>query len=117
VSFGFEFKLLAASRDATVTLTMVVVPPKPGLDNPATQQRFAREEWQPAPRRAGDVTLVGYTLEHGWEAMPGLWRFEIWHKDSRLGVQSFCLVTEDQPQPENRSDAKAEDRCPSVPTA
>jgi hypothetical protein len=112
VSFGFEFRLAGTPQDVEMPVRLVVLLPRAGLRNPATQQHFTREEWQPAPRRAGDAALVGYTLEHPWEMVPGLWTFEIWQSERKLGEQSFCLVGEGKP-----SDTAADDeRCPSVPT-
>lgn len=118
VSFGFEFALAGADSSPEAPVTMVIRLPRAGLRNPASNTVLTREEWQPEPRRAGEAVLVGYTLEHTWEVVPGLWTFEIWHNQRKIGEQSFCLVSDKKPAaptpaPQAGTD---EERCPSVPT-
>jgi hypothetical protein len=117
VSFGFEFKLEGAADLAQAPVTMVVVLPKAGLRNPDTQKHITREEWQPSLKRAGDVMFVGYSLEHTWEVVPGLWKFEIWQNERKLGEQSFCVVRERAPPDPGSRSATDDGPCPSVPTA
>jgi Domain of unknown function (DUF3859) len=110
VSFGLEYALVGKPAGANVPITIVVVLPKEGLLNPNRAQPTYREQWLPAPKTIGGANIVGYTLEHAWEVVPGLWTFEIWSGDQKLGEQAFCVLTE---RPAN--DQKKEP-CRSVPT-
>jgi Domain of unknown function (DUF3859) len=116
VNFGFEYTLVGAPDGGAATVTVVVVPPKAGLLNPQTQQRVYRETWSPSVALVGATTLIGYLLEQDWELVPGLWRFEIWLGDRKVGEQSFCLVEE--AMPDKPDDTKAqEEACHSAATA
>lgn len=114
VSFGLEYKLWGKPGGASVPVTIVVILPKAGLRNPANPGPTFREHWRPSAQVIGGQTMVGYTLENDWEVVPGLWTFEIWSEDQKLGEQAFCVVTERAPRP---SDGKDDDPCRSTPTA
>jgi hypothetical protein len=115
VSFGLEYRLTGDRDGDLATIKIVVVPPKAGLLNPATAKRVHRETWRPSTVVVGAPTLIGYKLEHDWEVVPGLWRFEIWQGARKLAEQSFCLVPEPgSPESEKLS---GEDRCHSAATA
>jgi hypothetical protein len=110
VSFGLEYALIGGPAGADVPITIVVKLPKAGLKNPAKGERIYREQWLPAPKPIGGSNLVGYTFEHAWEVVPGLWSFEIWSNDQKLGEQSFCVLAE------QASEADKKEPCRSVPT-
>lgn len=114
VSFGLEYQLRGKPDGADVPITIVVILPKAGLRNPANAEPTYRERWRPSAQVIGGRTLVGYTLEHDWEVVAGLWTFEIWSEDEKLGEQAFCVVTERAPK---TPDGKDDDPCRSTPTA
>lgn len=117
INFGFEYRLAGSPEGNSATVRIVVIPPKAGLLNPATQRRVYRETWNASEALIGGTTLVGYLLEKDWELVPGLWKFEIWHADRKIGEQSFCLV-EDAPLDRSEDSRKAqEERCHSAATA
>jgi hypothetical protein len=114
VSFGLEYRLTGEREGAAATIRVVVIPPKAGLFNPATGKRLYRETWRPSIVLVGAPTLIGYKLEHDWEVVPGLWRFEIWQGERKLAEQSFCLV----PEPDGPADSRKDDEgCHSAATA
>jgi len=115
-SFGIEFRLSGAPEGAEAPITIVVVLPKAGLYNPATQKRTFREEWRPSPRLVGGASLVGYLLEMDWEVVPGIWKFEIWSNGRRLGEQSFCVIADRTPEPDS-PEKTADEPCHSAATA
>lgn len=94
VSFGLEYVLAGSPVGASVPVTIVVVLPKEGLLNPAKGEPTYREQWRPSPKPIGARNIVGYTFEQPWEVVPGLWTFEIWSGEQKLGEQSFCVLTE-----------------------
>ena len=118
VSFGLEYRLSGAAEDGAATVQVVVIPPKAGLLNPATQRRVYRETWRPSSVLIGASTVIGYRLEHEWEIIPGLWKFEIWQGEHKLGEQSFCLVPDESPgKSEESRKAQADEFCHSAATA
>ena len=117
INFGFEYRLVGTPEGNAATVRIVVIPPKAGLLNPATQQRVYRETWSPSAALIGGTTLIGYLLEKDWELVPGLWRFEVWHADRKVGEQSFCLFEEGTPGKSEDSRKAQEERCHSAATA
>ncbi len=115
-SFGIEFRLSGAPEGAEAPITIVVVLPKAGLFNPATQKRTFREEWRPSPRLVGGASLVGYLLEMDWEIVPGIWTFEIWSNGRKLGEQPFCVIADRAPEPDDPGKT-ADQPCHSAATA
>ncbi len=116
VNFGFEYTLVGAPEGGAATVNVVVIPPKAGLLNPQTKRRVYRETWSPSVALVGATTLIGYLLEQDWELVPGLWRFEIWHGDRKVGEQSFCLIEETAPDKSDDTKAQQE-ACHSAATA
>jgi hypothetical protein len=118
ISFGLEYRLAGAPEGGTATIQIAVIPPKAGLLNPETKRRLYRETWRPSAVVIGAPTVIGYLLEHDWEVIPGLWKFEIWQDDRKLGEQSFCLVPENEPgtADEGRK-GRTDDPCHSAATA
>ncbi len=110
VSFGLEYALHGRPVGANVPITIVVHLPKAGLKNPAKAERTYREQWSAAPKPIGGSNIVGYTFEHAWEVVPGLWIFEIWSNDQKIGEQSFCVL------PEQATEAEKNEPCRSVPS-
>jgi hypothetical protein len=108
-SFGVEYALVGKPAGAAVPVSIVVVLPKEGLKNPQRAERTFIERWLPAPKWIGSTTIVGYTFDHAWEIVPGLWTFEIWSDDQKLGEQAFCVVTERPPEGDKS------EPCKSVP--
>jgi hypothetical protein len=109
-SFGLEYALIGKPTGASVPITIVVRLPKAGLKNPAKAERTYREQWVPAAKPIGSSHFVGYTFEHAWEVVPGLWIFEIWSDGEKLGEQSFCVLAE------RPSEADKKEPCRPVPT-
>ncbi len=118
VSFGLEYRLTGGAEGSMATIQIAVVPPKAGLLNPATQRRLYRETWRPSSVVIGAPTVIGYSLERDWEVVPGLWKFEIWQGNRKLGEQTFCLVAENEPGSSDKGrKAPAEEPCHSAATA
>jgi Domain of unknown function (DUF3859) len=113
VSFGLEYSLSGPAGGSLATIHIAVVPPKAGLLNPATQRRLYRETWRPSSVVVGSPTVVGYSLEHDWEVVPGLWKFEIWQGNRKIGEQTFCLV----PERDDERKWQGEEPCHSAATA
>lgn len=113
-SFGLEYRLSGTALGAATAVKIVVVLPKAGLFNPATQKRTYREEWRHSPSMVGGSSVIGYQLEMDWEVVPGIWKFEIWHDGRKLGEQSFCVIADSAP---DDPDMVKEEPCHSAATA
>jgi hypothetical protein len=38
------------------------------------------------------LSFEGYTLDHSWEIVTGVWTFEMWDGDRKLLSQSFKIM-------------------------
>jgi hypothetical protein len=115
-SFGFEYRLSGEPQGQAAVVDIVVILPKAGLFNPITQKRYYREQWRASQNRVGATTMIGYLFERQWEAVPGIWKFEVWHAGRKLAEQSFCVVGDGAPEPGGREQAQ-DDPCHSAATA
>ena len=78
VSFGLEYALTASRRARTCRSPSSSTCPRRGCAiRPRPSARIA-SSGAPAPKPIGGSNIVGYTFEHAWEVVPGLWIFEIW---------------------------------------
>lgn len=89
--FGFRYVPVGTPGGEAVSLDFVVAYPEPGLADPAAEApirgaRFTRE------KTIGKPDYLGYLLEEPWEAIPGTWRFEIWHDGQKLAERTFTLT-------------------------
>jgi hypothetical protein len=93
-SFGIRYQLTGVPQGALIGVTDVVV--TPGIKNPASDGPVSyRESWQDFVT-VGKTIYTGYTFDHAWEAVPGIWKIEIWHKDTQLLSQEFRVVSAKQ---------------------
>jgi hypothetical protein len=90
-NFGFEYIILGAPPNADVPIKMVTIFPSVGLRNLDTGQTTYRHETV-VNRSIGKVHFRTFTLESAWELVPGVWTFELWYRDRKLGEQSFTLT-------------------------
>jgi hypothetical protein len=81
---------------------MVTKFPRAGLHDPQTNETIYRNETV-VTRSIGKLHFRSYTLEEQWELVPGVWTFELWSHDRKLGEQSFTLIASDRPEPSRRS--------------
>lgn len=91
-SFGFQYVIVGSPSKVEVPIKMVTRFPAPGLYNPETRERTF-EHATVVRRTVGRVHFRSYTLESSWELVPGVWTFELWHKDRKLAEQSFTLTS------------------------
>ncbi len=89
-SFGLRYELIGLAAGEAMTVTDVVITPgikKPDSDNPVAY-RESREDIV----IGGNVIYTGYTFDEAWEAVPGAWIIEIWHKETKLLSKEFTVV-------------------------
>jgi len=108
VRFGMRYIIGGIPR-ASIDMTFVVRFPSSGLYDPATGRRHVRSVHS-GSRPVGVPLYREYQLEHDWEVVPGVWSFEFWHHNRKLGQQDFCVVL--VPHSSDRSvDFDADDEC------
>jgi hypothetical protein len=98
VRFGFRFRIDGLAAGETVDLVKRVA--FPIAVKPPRGSRPLSEFLRPMRAEGGKVHYTGYTLDYGWELMPGRWDFQIYRSDRRLGGMAFTLVDgTDAPKP------------------
>lgn len=89
VRFGLRYVPLGATG-TDVRLKLVITFPPGGLRNPGTGQvAFQSELMVTVP--TGATHYWEYNLENEWEVVAGVWTFEFWQHDRKLGEQRFCV--------------------------
>ena len=91
VEFGIQYVIVGVPKGARVPIQIVNVYPKQGLRNPKTRETFRRVEIV-RNKIIGDVVYTGYAFENAWEIVPGVWKFELWHKNRKLAEQRFTVT-------------------------
>ncbi len=99
IRFGFKYVVVGEISGSADKIKMITTFPGQGMFNPVAGTRHFRNEYavHVAP---GRVSYREFHLDHDWEIVPGLWTFEFWSGDSKLGEQSFCVeppVSEEGP--------------------
>jgi Domain of unknown function (DUF3859) len=91
LEFGIQYVIVGLPKSAKVPIRIVNVYPKQGLRNPETHKVIRRAEIV-RDKFIGDVNYTGYAFENEWEMVPGIWKFELWHKNRKLAEQSFTVT-------------------------
>jgi hypothetical protein len=91
ISFGFEYRIVGTPIDAQSGIRMITRFPNQGMRNPETRQTVYQTE-AVVDRAVGRQHFRSYTLDKAWELVPGVWTFELWHKNRKLAEQSFTLT-------------------------
>ncbi|MBV1705144.1 MAG: DUF3859 domain-containing protein [Hyphomicrobiales bacterium] len=88
--FGYRYRIFGAPAGAAVRLKYVTIFPAPGLVKPGAAPK--RADSYVTSHAIGRVVYVGYTLDHPWELVPGVWTFQIWSGNRKLAERKFTLV-------------------------
>jgi hypothetical protein len=89
-TFGFRYRIIGKPDEAPIALRRIVVFPAPGLQPSASSRPLPRDEFT-VQARIGETNYVFYTLEDGFELVPGSWAIEIWYGNRKLATQSFTI--------------------------
>jgi hypothetical protein len=91
IQFGFQYMITGTPNDTKISVKMVTLYPKEGLKNPQTHETKYRDEYA-IERTVGATHFKGYKIDSDWEAVPGVWTFQIWYQNRKLAEQSFTLA-------------------------
>jgi|SRR5262245_37122910 len=89
VMFGFQYNTFGSRGFAT--LKFVTLLPEPGMRDPKTGAVKLRGEYLEKVM-VGGMEFKGYSFDHSWEIVTGVWTFEIWDGDRKLASQSFNVI-------------------------
>jgi hypothetical protein len=112
VRFGFRYIIKGAPKGSRVELRLSINFPTPGLRIPHSQRIYLRNEYF-ATKTVGSSAYREFQFEHDWEIVPGLWTFEFWEGDRKVGEQSFC-VQEELTEDDSRLDRSEKCTAPLV---
>jgi hypothetical protein len=89
-SFGFEYTIVGAPAGVEIPIKMIAKFPSQGMYDPEKRATTYRTEAL-VDRAIGRSHLRSYTLDKQWELVPGVWTFELWHRERKLAEQTFTL--------------------------
>ncbi len=89
-SFGIRYQIEGKPAGAVIEVRDVVI--TPGLKNPDSNDPIKYQEESQDFATVGQATYTGYTFDKSWEAVPGKWKVEVWHKNRRLLAKEFNVV-------------------------
>lgn len=99
--FGMRYAIIGTPNGALVNLRLVTKVPPPGLHDQKSGKIIMVNEYA----MAGSIGANGYReyhLEYDWEALPGVWSFELWDDKRKRAEQSFTLT---KPQADQTRDS------------
>ncbi len=111
IRFGLRYVIVGSSPGTTVELGLAINFPAPGLRAPGGHATYLRSEVA-VPRVIGAAGYREFHFDHDWEIVPGLWVFEFWHGDRKVGEQAFCVVSESE---EEAATPNSVPECPGTP--
>jgi hypothetical protein len=91
--FGFRYSTRGAIWNAPIVLT--IVGEHPPIKDPKSGKVLTRDEFK--VNSSVYQPYVIYTFDENWEAVPGNWKFEVWHQGKKLCEQSFTVVADQNP--------------------
>jgi hypothetical protein len=91
VSFGVRYRILGGIG-FTVPIRVVLKFPPQGLFNPDFPEPLLVDETEMMRQLGGD-DFSAHTFDYPWEIEPGIWTFEFWAGDKKLGEEQFEVIT------------------------
>jgi hypothetical protein len=91
VQFGFRYRLVGPRPGSLVPLTTIAKYPPPGVLARDSQKPIMQDDYADVTT-AGKEDFLTWTFEMRSDLVPGLWTFEIWSGNQKLGEQTFEVV-------------------------
>lgn len=88
VQFGFRYRANGPREGQVVDLRKVTVFPAP-LTPPGFKPVSVTDRM--IGMRIGTVSYSGYGFDHPWELVPGVWTFQMWHRNRKLAEIAFDI--------------------------
>lgn len=106
IRFGLRYMIVGAG-DGELEIRLVTKYPRAGLLDPETGVRHFENAYV-IRSTIGQTAYREYHLDHDWAIVPGLWTFEFWSGNRKLGEQSFCVEPPASKEGETASPESAE---------
>jgi hypothetical protein len=92
VSFGLRYRVQGNGIGYPVPLTVILKFPPQGLYSPDYRDTLHVDETQTVEVLGADA-YSGITFDEQWEIEPGIWTFEFWSGETKLGEEQFEVIT------------------------
>ena len=92
VSFGVRYRVQGSGIGFAVPLRVVLKFPPQGLYSPEYRDTLHVDETEMVEILGADA-YSGITFDEQWEIEPGIWTFEFWSGDTKLGEEQFEVIT------------------------
>jgi len=92
VSFGVRYRVQGNGLGFAVPLTVVLKFPPQGLYSHDYRDTLYIDETEMI-ETLGEDSYSGITFDEQWEIEPGIWTFEFWSGDTKLGEEQFEVIT------------------------
>lgn len=86
--FGLSYIIQGRPTGEAIDLKQVILFPISGLKNPKTQKVRHISE-RSFSNVVGEKYGSGYKFDEQWEAVPGIWVFQLWHGNRKLVEKTF----------------------------
>jgi hypothetical protein len=88
--FGVRYIVAGSPRNAEIQLRLVTVFPVDGFFDATTNVKHAKNEYV-VRVLVGQPNYRDFHFRSVDEIVPGVWTFEFWHGDIKIGEQEFCV--------------------------
>nr|TFG55368.1 MAG: DUF3859 domain-containing protein [Hyphomicrobiales bacterium] len=92
VSFGVRYRIQGNGFGFPVPLRVVLKFPPQGLYSHEFRDTLYVDETETVEMLGSD-SYSGITFDEQWEIEPGIWTFEFWSGDRKLGEEQFEVIT------------------------
>ena len=92
VSFGVRYRIQGNGIGFPVPLKLVLKFPPQGLYSHEYRDTLYVDETETIEILGSD-SYSGITFDDQWEIEPGIWTFEFWSGDTKLGEEQFEVIT------------------------
>ena len=92
VTFGVRYRIRGNGLGFAVPLRIVIKFPPQGLYTPGYDMPLFQDATESVVE-LGEDGFTAHTFDHQWEIEPGIWTFEFWSGDTKLGEEQFEVIT------------------------
>ena len=91
VTFGVRYRIQGGLGFRVPVRVVLKFPPQ-GLLSPGFPEPLFLDETERMSELGGD-NFSAHTFDYPWEIEPGIWTFEFWSGDTKLGEEQFEVIT------------------------
>ena len=91
VMFGFRYTVTGDPPRGVFQLEYVRSYPSSGARDSTIASSHRTSSFK-LTGRTGETNFIGFTFDHDWELMPGIWTFQIWSDGRKFSEQQFVVL-------------------------